>query len=180
MFDYPKEAAVTMSEEYHAALVCGKAARHFIADAIKALNELDRIKKALFYGREYMHLMNGVSLFGGSEMLTAGFETPKQGEHVLHGILGVATEAGELLELWRDTNNGEKPFDLVNLKEEIGDLFWYAALLAREAGLTFDEIERANIAKLRTRYPNKFTEYDANNRNLEEEKKSLCGFLGEK
>jgi hypothetical protein len=38
---------------------------------------------------------------------------------------------------------------------------------------TFDECQRINIAKLRQRFPDKFTEYDANNRDLFAERSQL-------
>lgn len=178
-FDYPAEAAVTMSEEFHADNVSLLAFRYTLGETICLLNDLDRIKKALFYGREYMHLKRQ-DVFGGVETLLREFDNTKQGEHVLHGVLGIATEAGELLEALRAVIQESKPIDITNFKEELGDLFWYIALLAREFGLSFEDIQRSNIAKLRTRYPNKFTEFDANHRNLEAEKDSLVGFLGDK
>ena len=65
------------------------------------------------------------------------------------------------------------PIDLVNVAEELGDIFWYAALIAKEAGLTFEEIQAKNIAKLKARYPEKFDDVLAENRDLEKERKIL-------
>ncbi len=175
-FNYEKEAAVTMSNDFHADLVPALAFRYALGNAIGALQELDRIKKALFYGRKYLAFDK--EFLPGCKELLFGFKTEKQGEHIIHGILGVATEAGEMLELLKNTINNT--VDYHNLREECGDNLWYLALLAHELGETLSDIQRANIAKLRTRYPNKFNEFDANHRNLEAEEKALNGFLGEK
>lgn len=177
-FDYEKEAAVTMSEEFHGDLVPALAFRYALGNAIGAIQELDRIKKALFYGRKYLHFQK--DFLSGCEQFLSEFASDQRAINIIHGILGVATEAGEMLELLRDVINGNKEFDALNMREECGDNLWYLALLARELGETLSGIQRANIAKLRTRYPNKFNEFDANHRNLDEEKNALNGFLGEK
>lgn len=161
---------------------------------------------------------------------------------LLHGVMGISTEVGEIHE----------SEDSENLKEELGDLMWYVALLCHEAPFSLDEIEERvrfaigpdtkipdqlffvferalvrgsgrlvdalkksvfygkhldlyefqddlvdvvsnvmkscrifginyedmkskNIDKLRARYPNKFTENDAINRDLDKEKGALEG-----
>lgn len=92
--------------------------------------------------------------------------------NVIHAIIGKATEAGELLEALSAAAEGEA-FDAVNALEEVGDGFWYDALLLRAIGSNFGEAQSVNIAKLRRRFPNAFTEFDANNRDLFEERKIL-------
>ena len=93
--------------------------------------------------------------------------------NVLHGAIGCCTEAGELLDAVKKAMFYGKPLDSVNLKEEIGDLFWYIALICDELGVSFEEIFQMNIAKLAKRYPEKFTCEDALNRDLEEEREVL-------
>jgi len=94
-------------------------------------------------------------------------------ERVLHGLMGVCTEAGELMDpLKRELIYG-KGLDEVNVMEECGDLLWYIALALDAAGYTMEEAMEKNIAKLRARYPEKFTEEDALNRDLVEERKAL-------
>lgn len=92
---------------------------------------------------------------------------------MLHYVLGVGTEAGELQDAVKRWVAYNKPLDVVNVKEELGDLLWYMARICDELGLTFEECMARNIEKLRTRYPNKFTEQAALNRNLEAERKVL-------
>jgi NTP pyrophosphatase (non-canonical NTP hydrolase) len=90
-----------------------------------------------------------------------------------HGIIGIASEAGELLDALKKHIYYGKQIDSVNVKEELGDLFFYAALLCRHFGWTFEEIQQQNIAKLKARYPDKFTQDKALNRDLTKERKVL-------
>ena len=92
---------------------------------------------------------------------------------VLHAIMGIATESGELMDAMKKFLIYGKPLDDVNLMEEAGDLFWYVALLAHAVGFTFEDSFEKNIAKLKARYPNRFTEHDALNRDLNKEREIL-------
>jgi NTP pyrophosphatase (non-canonical NTP hydrolase) len=77
------------------------------------------------------------------------------------------------LEALRAVTIENKEFDEVNMREEVGDVFWYFAILADTCGFTFEEAQRVNIAKLRMRYGEKFSEFDAKNRNLTAERTIL-------
>jgi NTP pyrophosphatase (non-canonical NTP hydrolase) len=173
-FDYVAEAELTLSHEFHGELVGKHVWAHTLNNAIDALTKLDKVKKSLFYGRDNNLISDGQT--GTSELPAKVVgETDLslvQAADFIHGVIGLATEAGELLELLRDTINGQ-PLDLVNVKEEVGDGKWYMAILARVAGFMWGDDERTNIAKLRARFPNKFVEFDANNRNLSVERAIL-------
>lgn len=91
----------------------------------------------------------------------------------LHAVLGLGTEVGELQDALKRWLIYGKPIDKVNVVEELGDLFWYAALLARELGVSFEDVMARNIAKLKKRYPDGFTEHDALNRDLTAERDAL-------
>jgi NTP pyrophosphatase (non-canonical NTP hydrolase) len=99
---------------------------------------------------------------------------------LLHAAMGMETEVGEFTDQLKKHIFYGKPLDFVNLLEEIGDKFWYVALALDfiedvNSGSTFESVQERNIAKLRKRYPDKFTEYDALNRDLEAERKELEG-----
>ena len=180
VFDYVAEAHLTASPKFYGELV---PLAHFYAvlsQAIDALNELDRVKKCLFYGRELGPPAEGVETgeaYQNCNVLPDWIsDRPKDDEkarNIIHAIIGKATEAGKLLEALHATAVKGEVFDVANAGEEIGDGFWYDALLARACGLTFDGIQRTNIAKLRHRFPNAFIEYDANNRDLFDERRIL-------
>lgn len=179
-FDYVAEAELTLSRQFHGELVGKHVWAHTLNNAIDALTKLDKVKKSLFYGRDNNLISEGQSGVADLPARVAG-DTDLSllaAADFIHGVIGLATEAGELLELLRDVVNG-KPLDLVNIKEEVGDGKWYMAILARVAGFMWGEDERLNIAKLRARFPDRFTEYDANNRNLSVERGILEGDAGE-
>lgn len=94
---------------------------------------------------------------------------------LLHGALGVCTEAGELLDALKKKVMYGKDIDYVNVKEEVGDILWYLAIILDETGSSFDEVMQVNIAKLKKRYPDKFTSEAAINRDVEAERKVLEG-----
>lgn len=92
---------------------------------------------------------------------------------LLHAVMGIVTEAGEMMdELKRHIIYG-KPIDEINLQEEVGDSFWYHALALRTLMKTIEGTMDQNIAKLAKRYPEKFTEHAALNRDLYVERAAL-------
>jgi NTP pyrophosphatase (non-canonical NTP hydrolase) len=78
---------------------------------------------------------------------------------VLYPALKLAGEAGEVAEklgkLMRD--EGWRPGARLSdqqrtaLNKELGDVLWYVAVLARDLGLTLDDVGRSNLAKLADR-----------------------------
>lgn len=95
--------------------------------------------------------------------------------NLLHAAMGIGTEAGELLDAFKRKLFYGKELDVVNVKEEIGDIMWYVAILLRELDLDFHELLQLNIDKLRARFPEKFTETHALNRDLGKEREVLEG-----
>lgn len=85
---------------------------------------------------------------------------------VLHAVVGISTEAGELLDVAKKAMFYGKPVDYVNLDEEMGDVLWYIAIYANQRGTTIEKLAEVNNAKLKARFPNKFTAFHANNRDL--------------
>jgi NTP pyrophosphatase (non-canonical NTP hydrolase) len=70
--------------------------------------------------------------------------------------LGIAGEAGEVADVVKKILFHGKPFDdetKAHLLKEIGDVVWYADRLLMLLGLHLDDAMRANVEKLRERYP---------------------------
>lgn len=92
---------------------------------------------------------------------------------VLHGAMGLCTEAGELLDAVKKYLFYDKSPDKVNMKEEIGDAFWYLAVICDALDISFEECWERNLAKLRQRYGDRFSSESACNRDLAAERKEL-------
>ncbi len=92
---------------------------------------------------------------------------------LLHGAMGMVTEAGEIMDMVKKHVFYGADLDLTNLKEELGDSDWYKGIMCDAVNFTFEEIWEANIAKLKSRYGEKFKEDKALNRDLDKERKIL-------
>jgi len=92
---------------------------------------------------------------------------------LLHAGMGMCTEAGEFVDQLKKHLFYGTEIDLVNLSEEIGDVMWYCALVMETLGISFDEVLTKNIIKLKQRYPGRFNENGAINRDLEKERELL-------
>lgn len=150
--------------------------------------------------------------------------------NLFHMEMGICTEKGELVDIYKKFFAYGKAIDLVHLKEELGDLCWYQAnrdtflnysysedqinfegliqleattnfeehkegvfmlwadpletldrqsiwaliyLTCRVYGIDFGDMLEININKLKARYPEKFTEEAALNRDLDAEREVL-------
>lgn len=90
-----------------------------------------------------------------------------------HMAFGIGTEAGEIEDVFKKYLAYGKEIDWINVQEEIGDLMWYIAGFCTINNFDLDAIMENNIKKLRARYPEKFTQENATNRNLDREREIL-------
>jgi len=172
--NYIEQANVTMSGEWHGGNITKRELTSVLGACVSYLEDLDKIKKALFYGRSYTNIVTyGHTLENLPVQIGLTGKTIAESTRLIHGIIGIATEAGELLEALLSSIENETELDVVNLCEEVGDTLWYQAAILRVAGTTFEKVGETNIAKLRERFGDKFSEFDANNRDLEAERAIL-------
>src|SRR5476651_2715802 len=86
-----------------------------------------------------------------STMLTTGDDF----KDLLHWVLGVNGEAGELAEkvkkIIRDKKGVVDAQDKLDMAKEIGDVLWYLAVFAHDLGVPFDTIAQQNLDKLQSR-----------------------------
>lgn len=152
--------------------------------SIAAGNMLDQIKKHVFYGKDYspeMFIGAFAGIISALDQLKPAIEGLQRNPgadsneeefnvdpRLFHAIIGIATEATELLEAL------DGDMDLVNIQEELGDLNWYQAIAIDSIeGASFDNVLDTVINKLKERYPEKFTSEDAINRDLDNERQTL-------
>lgn len=87
-----------------------------------------------------------------------------ESERLVYPILGLLSEAGEVADVAkRALRDGAGVASLLPggddarraaLAEELGDVLWYVAAVARDAGFDLDDIAKANLAKLARRERN--------------------------
>lgn len=70
--------------------------------------------------------------------------------------LGVAGEAGEVVELVKKHVFHGKPMGVDALEKELGDVLYYVSALATTAGISLTTVAENNVAKLLARYPDGF------------------------
>ena len=92
-----------------------------------------------------------------------------------HAADGLCTESGEVKDIMKRSKFYGKNIDIVNFKEELGDILWYVAIACDALDVAMEDLMDGNIAKLRIRYPEKFTNDNAINRDLTAERKVLEG-----
>lgn len=141
---------------------------------------LDLLKKKIAYDAQPDKLFrvdaeNSAALlnFKNPIFLDKIAESPEL-SRLLHHTIGIATEVNELmLALTKAAITGN--MDKVNIAEELADAQWYIANAADTLGIDLGEAMAKNIAKLEARYPEKFTEESAVNRDLNKEREILGG-----
>ena len=77
--------------------------------------------------------------------------TPEQA-NLLHMVIGASGEVGELVDTIKKHVIYQKPLDVENVKEELGDLLFYMSNLMQSVGLSFEEVLQHNVDKLSVRY----------------------------
>ena len=147
---------------------------------------LDQMKKHIFYEKDYnideygalyqnaasaLHDLQTVPI--GGDAKTMNEEEIEINPRVFHAIVGIATESTELCEALYTGLLNKGQLDDVNLVEENGDIAWYQAILIDELGGDWEDVLIKVIAKLKARYPEKFTSQDAINRDLDKEREIL-------
>jgi NTP pyrophosphatase (non-canonical NTP hydrolase) len=124
---------------------------------------LDQLKKRIFYNKVCRTVTYRPD------------DTTKVDLRAVHGIIGIVTEAGGLAErlsrmLEADKVTGD---DITNIREEIGDLFWYVALTLSALSFRFVDLLIQNNKKLEARYGAKFSAEKAINRNTDIEQEAV-------
>lgn len=91
---------------------------------------------------------------------------------------GLAGDAGEVSSAVMKYIEYGRDLDRVNLVEEVGDCLWRLAQVCKAAGFTLNQAMQANINKLRSRYPDRYSDERSANRNPEAERAAVKEHVG--
>ncbi len=83
---------------------------------------------------------------------------------IIWNALGLAGEAGEVVDLIKKGICHQHGLDHEKLKKEIGDCLWYLAGLCTKLNINMGDAMQDNIKKLMERYPNGYSSEDSINR----------------
>lgn len=72
------------------------------------------------------------------------------------GALGLAGEAGEVVDLVKKFLYQGHEIDRARMRDELGDVLWYFTLICHATGSTLKDVMQRNIEKLHRRYPHGF------------------------
>lgn len=85
-----------------------------------------------------------------AEQVRDGITIPKA--DMIHAIMGICGEAGELLDAIKKHVIYNKDLDIHNVIEELGDMEFYMEQLRQQLGITRESTIEHNIVKLSKRY----------------------------
>lgn len=146
---------------------------------------LDQYKKNIFYNRDIKQdvlVDNFRSIADAMTNLSYQFKTNSQMENndilpvnprLFHGIVGISTEATELMEQMVSSIEESRLMDSVNVLEETFDVAWYSAIIHDTLQADMEHTFACGIDKLRKRFPEKFSDDNANNRDVDSERAIL-------
>ena len=109
------------------------------------------------------------------EQNTTFGKRPLRAAKLTHAAFGLSSEVGEFNDALKKWLYYGQELDETNLAEELGDLLWYVALACNALSISMEDVMTKNIAKLRTRYPEKYEDVLATeeNRDRDAERDSL-------
>ena len=83
---------------------------------------------------------------------------------IRNGVYGLNGEAGEVIDILKKHEFQGHDLDEAKMKDELGDVLWYCALLASALDITLEDAMRHNVEKLKRRYPDGFDKSRSINR----------------
>ena len=77
---------------------------------------------------------------------------------LLNGAMGLCGESGEVIDALKKHMMHGHELDREHMIKELGDVSWYLAIAAYALDCDLSEVFERNIAKLKARYPEGFSE----------------------
>lgn len=75
---------------------------------------------------------------------------------ILNGVLGLCGESGEVADVVKKHKFQGHDLDKERIIEELGDVCWYIATMAKGLDVDLETVMKLNIEKLQKRYPEGF------------------------
>jgi len=147
--NYNKVIHNTASKDIHLDVVKASTARSVIQSRLEWAEDLDAVKKGMFYGKHQPGLTNYQNL-----RIPEAAPVVESNKYLVHSILGIDSESAELLEMLLNTvfeGKGQPAKD--KIIDEAGDLFWYFTMLLKTVGVSLEEVMERNYKKLSARFP---------------------------
>lgn len=144
---------------------------------------IDKLKKYVFYGKGPYSGERPETTLTDAAAHQIRYEWEVK---FLHGTIGIIGESAELADaIFKWLYQQGAPLNIQNIIEELGDHSWFAEEVVaalQQAGftVTMDEVRKANILKLATRFGAKFSQDSAIIRNLERERFAIEGAFTQK
>lgn len=159
-------------------VVNGSKIAMLLIEIMEVANKADIHKRAVFYGdpkvQSRLSKQQGVIESLRERLQHGDLDFNDEATlDLLHAIWGIQSELGEIAEELINSKAEKRQVNITNLKEETGDIMWYSAILMRACKTFFQNVAELNINKLKARYPDKFEDSKALNRDLEAEKDVL-------
>lgn len=171
--DYIAECDKTASGTFRSDHVGAGEFLSALGNVIEFAERMDQFKKAMFRQKTREEAGFNPGFLGPSVNQWVGGDAAKY-DDLIHGIVGLITETGEIAEILRDLLLHGKEPDVTNIREECGDLLWYMSRLMKYSDTTFLTEMRRNITKLRTRHgAGGFNKEADTNRDLQAERQVL-------
>ncbi|MDD7366747.1 MAG: nucleoside triphosphate pyrophosphohydrolase family protein [Clostridiales bacterium] len=76
---------------------------------------------------------------------------------LINSVMGLCGESGEAIDIVKKWLAQGHELDRARLAKELGDVAWYLAEAATALDIPLEEILRANLDKLKARYPEGFS-----------------------
>lgn len=95
---------------------------------------------------------------------TGGLKAKDRVFWTLVSALGLAGEAGEVVDYIKKVVGFKHDLDREKLKEELGDCLWYISDLCTKFNISLDDTAKFNIQKLKKRYPKGFSRKNSKKR----------------
>lgn len=108
------------------------------------------------------------------------FPLPREAAAKVDNALGLAGEAGEVVDLVKHAVFHQEGIDKFKLTKEIGDVLWYLVHVARDHDIPMEVVMAVNIEKLAQRYPNGYCDAASADRRKIEANEHLRRFYAQK